>query len=150
MRVVGRKESRMIRKFGGTLDDVFTISHALSHGFYNDSMFRFGRTTLQASTPMTLAETASIFCETIVMNAMLKEASDTSKLAILEQDLVGANQVVVDIDSRFRFEDAVFNRRAERELSVGEMKEIMLQAQEDTYGEGVDRQARHDQIGRAH
>jgi len=144
MRVVGRKESRILLNFGGTLDDVFTIAHELGHGFHNDSMFRFGRTTLQASTPMTLAETASIFCETIVMNAMLKEASDTSKLAILEQDLVGANQVVVDIDSRFRFEDAVFNRRAERELSVGEMKEIMLQAQEDTYGEGVDPQARHD------
>jgi oligoendopeptidase F len=143
MSIPGRKESRILLNFGGKLDDVFTIAHELGHAFHNDCMYRFGRTDLQRSTPMTLAETASIFCETIVMNAMLERADDRSRLAILEQDLVGTNQIVVDIDSRFRFERAVFERRQERELSVDEMKRIMLDAQDATYGDGLAEDVRH-------
>lgn len=144
MSIPGRQESRIMLNFGGRLDDVFTIAHELGHGFHNDRMYRFERTNLQRTTPMTLAETASIFCETIVMNAMLDETDDRSNLAILEQDLVGVNQIVVDIDSRFRFEDGVFERRAERELSVNEMKELMLAAQDATYGDGLEPEARHE------
>jgi oligoendopeptidase F len=141
--VPGKRESRILLNFGGQLDDLFTIAHELGHGFHNDCMFRFGRTNLQRSTPMALAETASIFCETIVMNAMLREADEGSRLGILEQDLVSVNQIVVDIDSRFRFEQGVFERRQERELSVDEMKAIMLEAQAATYGEAVEPDERH-------
>lgn len=143
VQVPGKQESRILLNFDGKLDDLFTIAHELGHGFHNDCLYRFGRTTLQRSTPMTLAETASIFCETIVLNAILEGADDVSRLAILEQDLVGTNQIVVDIDSRFRFEHDVFERRQERELSVDEMKEIMLAAQEATYGEAVEADFRH-------
>jgi oligoendopeptidase F len=139
----GKRESRVLLNFGGKLDDLFTIAHELGHAFHNDCMFRYGRTNLQRSTPMTLAETASIFCETIAMNALLENADDQSRLAILEQDLVGANQIVVDIDSRFRFEKGVFEKRQERELSVDEMKDLMLEAQDATYGDGLDAKLRH-------
>ncbi|MEX2536176.1 MAG: M3 family oligoendopeptidase [Trueperaceae bacterium] len=141
--VPGKKESRILLNFGGRLDDVFTLAHELGHAYHNDCMYRFGRSNLQRSTPMTLAETASIFCETIVMNAMLENADDRARLAILEQDLVGTNQIVVDIDSRFRFEQGVFERRAERELSVTELKKIMLEAQDATYGDGLAPDVRH-------
>ena len=74
---------------------------------------------LQRETPMTLAETASIFCETIVRNAALGEAErndDTpSQIEILEASLQGACQVVVDITSRFLLEQGVFEKRRERE-----------------------------------
>jgi oligoendopeptidase F len=141
--IPGKHESRVLLNFGGKLDDLFTIAHELGHAFHNDCMYRFGRTNLQRSTPMTLAETASIFCETIAMNALLESSDDRSRLAILEQDLVGANQIVVDIDSRFRFELGVFERRQERELSVDEMKQLMLEAQDATYGEGLADDSRH-------
>ena len=143
MSIPGKKESRILLNFGGRLDDVFTIAHELGHGFHNDCMFRFGRTNLQRSTPMTLAETASIFCETLILNAMLEEADDRSRLEILEQDFVGTNQIVVDIDSRFRFEEGVFERRKERELSVDEMKALMLEAQDATYGDALEPDQRH-------
>ncbi len=129
--------------FGGTLDDVFTLAHELGHGYHNQCMFDADRDAWQRSTPMTLAETASIFCETIVVSALLDEADDDTALAILEQDLQGTAQLVVDIDSRFRFEKAVFDRRADRELSIDEFRGIMLDAQAATYGEGLRADARH-------
>lgn len=143
--VPGRKESRIMLNFGGTLDDIFTIAHELGHGYHNHCAYNDPNcSSLQRSaTPMTLAETASIFCETIITNAMLEDASDSEKLAILEQDLLGANQLVVDIHSRFLFEKTVFDRRLERELSIDEFNEIMLDAQEQTYGDGLDPEYRN-------
>ena len=94
---------------------------------------------LQSDTPMTLAETASIMCETIVMNAVLEQAHDSQeKLAILETALIGDTQVIVDIYSRYLFEKEVFERRAKSELSADELCEIMERAQKATYGDGLD------------
>jgi oligoendopeptidase F len=143
MSVEGVQESRIMHNFGGQLDDVFTVAHELGHAYHNHCQFAAARTPLQDDTPMTLAETASIFCETVVTNAMLARADDAEKLAILEQDLLGATQLVVDIDSRFRFESAVFERRRERELSVDELSALMLDAQAETYGDALDEGARH-------
>ncbi len=143
MGVPGREESRVLLNFGGTLDDVFTIAHELGHAYHNEQMYRAGRSALQRNTPMTLAETASIFCETIVVNAMLAEASDEERLSILGQDLLGATGLVVDIHSRFILEQTVFEKRRERELSIDELKSIMLDAQASTYGEGLNEGERH-------
>ncbi len=129
MSVWGVQESRIMHNFGGGLDDVFTAAHELGHAYHNLCIFGAGRTPLQNDTPMTLAETASIFCETVVTNALLNRADEAEKLAILEQDLLGSTQLVVDIDSRFRFESAVFEKRRERELSVDELSALMLDAQ---------------------
>jgi oligoendopeptidase F len=88
---------------------------------------------------MTLAETASIMCETIVTDAAIKVAVDEQEqLAILETALISDAQVVVDIYSRYIFETEVFNRRAKAELSAGEFNEIMEWAQAETYGDGLD------------
>lgn len=86
---------------------------------------------------MTLAETASIMNETLVVEAALKEASPEEGLLILDAYLQGAAQVVVDIHSRFLFESWVFQRRKARELSPREFKELMLKAQEEAYGEAL-------------
>lgn len=130
-------ESRVLCNFDGSLDQVFTVAHELGHAFHNDC-FR-GKTRLQTLTPMTLAETASIFCETIVTEAaLLQAASPEEELAILEPALMGATQVIVDISSRFRFEKAVFERREQAELSADDFCALMLQAQKDTYADGLD------------
>jgi pepF/M3 family oligoendopeptidase len=136
------KESRVLCNFDGSLDQVFTVAHELGHGFHNECLR--DRAPLQRITPMTLAETASIFCETIVTDAALSSVSDPrEELAILETALIGASQVIVDISSRFIFEQEVFERRARSELSADDLCEIMLRAQEATYGDGLDPQYRN-------
>ncbi len=135
--VPGRKESRLLHNFTGSLDDVFTLAHELGHAYHNECMYAAKRTSMQRATPMTLAETASIFCETIVVNALLEKASDKEKLVVLEQDLQGATQLVVDIYSRFILEKTVFDKRRERELSIDELKATMLDAQKQTYGDAL-------------
>jgi len=87
---------------------------------------------------MVLAETASIFCETICFNAALEKASAEEQLSILENQLLGATQVTVDISSRFIFESEVLRRRADAELSADDFCEIMVAAQKETYGEVLD------------
>jgi oligoendopeptidase F len=93
---------------------------------------------------MALAETASIFCETIVVEAGLASAPTDERLVILDTDLQGATQVVVDIHSRFLFESELCRRREARTLSVGELCELMLDAQARSYGDGLDPGRRHE------
>lgn len=133
------KESRVLTNFDGSLDQVFTIAHELGHGYHNHCQFQAGKTELQRANPMTLAETASIMCETIVLNATLQQAaSPQEELAILETSLISDSQVIVDIYSRFLFEREVFERRAKADLSADELCEIMAWAQRESYGDGLD------------
>ncbi len=138
-------ESRIMMNFEPSLDSVSTLAHELGHGYHNLNLVN--RTPTQRATPMTLAETASIFCETIIMNAALERAEGAEKLAILENDIQGQAQVVVDIHSRFLFESRIFEARKRRELSVNELNELMLGAQRETYGTfpdgGLDADALH-------
>ena len=142
MRVPAVEESRILCNFDGSLDQVSTIAHELGHAFHNECLR--GLTMLQRQTPMTLAETASIFNETIVVEAMLATAeSREEEWAILETFLSGASQVIVDIYSRFLFEQEVFERREGSELSADDFCEIMLRAQKETYGEGLNPEHLH-------
>ncbi len=134
-------ESRVMMNFKPAYGSVSTLAHELGHAYHN--LCLADRTDLQSSTPMTLAETASIFCETIVRNAALQQLDAKDKLAILEASLQGSCQVVVDITSRYLFEKAVFEQRANRELSAKEMCAIMEDAQKQTYGDGLDESVLH-------
>jgi len=67
---------------------------------------------------MALAETASIFCETIMVEAGLAATPADERLGLLDTDLQGACQVVVDIHSRYLFESALYVRRQRQALSV--------------------------------
>jgi pepF/M3 family oligoendopeptidase len=130
------KESRVLCNFDGTLDQVSTIAHELGHAFHNHCAYQAGKTDMQQDTPMTLAETASILCETVVMQAILAQTSDPQEqLAILETQLIGDAQVIVDIYSRYLFEKEVFERREKSELSADDLCEIMERAQKTTYGD---------------
>ncbi|MHA0033610.1 M3 family oligoendopeptidase [Deinococcus sp. PESE-13] len=127
--------SRILMNHSPSLDSVSTLAHELGHGYHN--FVKAGRTPLQKETPMTLAETASIFCETIIQNAALQTAQGAEKLYVLETQLLGHAQVVVDIHSRFLFERAVFEKRAERDLTPHELCELMTQAQRESYGDAL-------------
>jgi pepF/M3 family oligoendopeptidase len=139
MAVAGVKESRVLCNFDGSFDQVSTIAHELGHGFHNECAFAAGKTELQQWTPMTLAETASTMCETIVSEAVLATTKDPQEeLAVLEAQIQGAAAIVVDIYSRYLFEKEVFERRAQAELSADDFCEIMERAQKAAYGEGLD------------
>ena len=142
MSIPGVDESRILSNFDGTLDQLSTLAHELGHAYHNECLI--GKGELRTITPMTLAETASIMCQTIVTNAAIEAASsEAEELDILENDLNDASQVIVDISSRFIFEKEVFERRANAELSADELSEIMEAAQEKTYGDGLDPKFRH-------
>ena len=137
--VPGVKESRILVNFDGTLDGVSTVAHELGHAYHNECGYRAGKTMLQTRTPMTLAETASILCETIVMEAILDQAgTPQEEIAILDGMLMGHAQVIVDIYSRYLFEQEVFARRVQSELSTDELCAIMERAQMAAYGDGLD------------
>jgi len=139
MEVQGVKESRILVNFDGSQDQLSTIAHELGHAFHNECAYQAEKTPLQQITPMTLAETASTFCETIVTEAVLAQAANPQEeLTVLESQLNGASQVIVDIYSRYLFEKEVFERRAGAELSADDFCEIMERAQKETYGEGLD------------
>jgi pepF/M3 family oligoendopeptidase len=134
-------ESRILANYVPSFDGVSTLAHELGHAYHNVNLAH--RKFLQRSTPMTLAETASIFCETIIKDAAIEVSGPDEQFMILEGSLQGACQVVVDITSRFIFEQSVFDQRVERELSIDELNEFMINAQKETYADGLDQDNLH-------
>ncbi len=133
--------SLVLLNWSGSIDSAQTTAHELGHAYHNTTLA--GRTPLQRQLPMALAETASIFCETLAVEAGLARLDGPERLALLDVDLAGSNQVVTDIHSRYLFETQVFERRARSKLGVVELNEIMLDAQAEAYGDGVDPTTRH-------
>ncbi|HEY0736015.1 MAG TPA: M3 family oligoendopeptidase [Herpetosiphonaceae bacterium] len=138
---VRKDESRVFSNFKPAFGGMSTLAHELGHAYHNLNLAE--RTMLQRATPMVLAETASIFCETIVRNAAMQQSDTQEQISILEATLESACQVVVDISSRFIFEQSVFEAREQSELSVDDFCRLMLDAQRETYGEGLDQQVLH-------
>jgi oligoendopeptidase F len=132
-----RGEVRILCNFEGSFDSVFTLAHELGHGWHHEAIRDLSR--FRTAYPMTLAETASIFAETVVFEGALSAAeSDGERLSLIEGNLKDCCQVIVDILSRFYFETALFERRDRAELSPRELCELMIDAQKRTYGEGLD------------
>jgi len=133
--------SLVLVNWSGSADSTQTVAHELGHAYHNTTLAE--RTALQRRVPMALAETASIFCETLVVERGLERLDGDDRLALLDVDLAGTNQVIVDIHSRFLFETEVYARRQQRTLGVGELNDLMLQAQADAYGDGLDQSTAH-------
>ena len=130
-----QKESRVLSNFTGAFSDIITLAHELGHAFHffciKDKDYR------NANYPMTLAETASTFAETIVKQDILKTASKKDRIKILELDLQDTCQVLVDILCRFYFERSVFEERQNGELTSEDFCRLMADAQERSYGDGL-------------
>lgn len=130
-----KKESRVMMNWEGTYDSVSTLAHELGHA-YHDSVVK-NYPSSQRSYPMTLAETASIFGETVIFQEVLKKADKDQQLSLIEAYVQGACQVCVDILSRFYFERSAFEARKDGEVTADDFSAMMLKAQEDTYGDGL-------------
>ncbi len=135
------KEPRIFSNFDGSFGEVKTLAHELGHGWHYWLLRH--KPQVWRDYPMTLAETASIFAETILQDAALKSATGPQTLFMLEQSLQDSTQVIVDILSRYTFEKALFEERRQGELSPRELSQMMREAQLATYGDGLDEQYLH-------
>ncbi len=134
-------ESRILTNFNGSFGDVVTLAHELGHAYHGDNIF--SETILNAEYTMPVAETASTFCETIVLKAALKDAVKDEKIYLLESSLQGSTAVVVDILSRYIFESSVFEAQKGDFLDENRLKDLMLTAQKEAYGDGLDPEFLH-------
>ena len=136
------KESRILTNFNGSFDAIITLAHELGHAYHN--LHTFSHRALNRDYSMPVAETASTFNETVItMNAIRKAQSREEKLALIETILMGTTQIICDIYSRFLFEDRVFAACSSQFLMSGDLKEIMLGAQKEAYGDGLDHEFLH-------
>ena len=127
-----QKVSRILSNFSGSFSDITTLAHELGHAYHfyciKDRDYEL------TQYPMTLAETASNFAETIVQKGIIASTSGFERISMIELHLQDCCQVLIDILSRFYFERAVFEKRQDGELSSEEFCNLMLDAQKKTYG----------------
>jgi pepF/M3 family oligoendopeptidase len=133
--------SLVLLNWSNSVDAAQTTAHELGHAYHNVTLAH--RTPLQRRLPMALAETASIFCETLTVDHGLQTLEGLDRLALLDADLAGANQIVVDIRSRVLFETELFARRQNGVLGVEELCAVMRRAQSDAFGDGIDQETAH-------
>ena len=136
------KQSRILTNFDGQFGDIVTLAHELGHAFHNQQVF--GNSILNTRYSMPVAETASTFNEILTMKTAIAQEKDPQvKLALLESRLMDTTQIICDIYSRYLFEKAVFDNRDEGFLFPDRLCQLMLDAQREAYGDGLDPDCLH-------
>jgi oligoendopeptidase F len=121
-----------------TRRDVLTLAHELGHGVHAALGSRQG--IFHMATPLTMAETASVFGETLVFGRLL-EAAETpeSRLALLAESIEGSIATVFRQVAMNRFEHLVHTERRERgELAVERIGELWAESQTELLGDAVE------------
>lgn len=124
--------------FDGQLRDVQTLAHELGHGVHQYLAREQGE--LQSSTPLTTAETASVFGEMLVFNKLMERLEDPAeKLGLLISKIDDTIATVFRQISMNRFEDLIHHSRREGgELTVDEFSEHWYETQSDLYGKSIE------------
>lgn len=135
------KQSRILTNFTGALNDVVTLAHELGHAYHGFNIQE--HLPLNTDYSMPVAETASTFNEALIMEAAIKETSGREKMALIESQLQDVTQIICDIYSRFLFENRVFDKCRTGFLFSDELSEMMLSAQKEAYGDGLDPEYLH-------
>lgn len=135
------KQSRVLSNYGYGIGDVVTLAHELGHA-YHGKMIEDHR-PLNTDYSMPVAETASTFNENLILNAAIEVADKEEKIALIENQLQDLTQIIVDIYSRFLFEQAVFEGRDSKFMFADDLSQMMLDAQLKTYGDGLDPESLH-------
>ncbi|MBC8078856.1 MAG: M3 family oligoendopeptidase [Gorillibacterium sp.] len=130
------KESRIMTTFNGSCMDIGVLAHEIGHAYHSACLA--DETMLNTDYPTPIAETASIFCETVVNNELLSYAPAGDALSILEKSISEAGYYLVDFYGRYLFECALYKRRQSGSLSTRELNELMLTCMAEAYGDSVD------------
>jgi len=117
------------------------LAHELGHAYHNLQIQ--DERIMNQDYPMPVAETASTFNETHLGHHAVAQAEGDELLNLLENDLKEQTQCIVDIYSRYLFETAVFEQSQNKFLMADDMKELMLNAQKEAYGDGLDENCMH-------
>ena len=126
------REPRIFMTYTGSMGNVLTLAHELGHAYHNWVMkdLPFGETHYS----MTLAETASIFAETLVKDSLLNECkTDQEKLNILWQDAQSAASLLINIPARFEFEKNMVEERLKSNIPADSLKSMMNDAWKKWY-----------------
>jgi len=117
--------------------DVLVLAHEMGHGLHAE--LARPRGVLEQHTPLTLAETASVFGETLVFRRLLDKATTPeSRLSLLAESIEGSIATVFRQTAMNRFEELVHtSRRKEGELAVDRFNELWTQSQEEMLGDSV-------------
>ena len=121
----------------GKTRDVMTLAHELGHGVHQVLAAEQG--ALMASTPLTLAETASVFGEMLTFQALLRETTDKAKRKILlaskAEDMI--NTVVRQV-AFYTFERKVHAARREGELTPDQINAMWMEVQHESLGDAIE------------
>lgn len=139
--IPSKKQSRVLTNFTGSLSDIDTLAHELGHAYHN--LHTQDQRPLNQGYSMPVAETASTFNENVFMNFATDNAEGEEKLALLETQLSDITQTICDIYSRYKFETAVFEDCKNAFLFPETLKNLMLKAQKEAYGKGLDPEYLH-------
>lgn len=135
-------QSRVLTNFDGSFSDIVTLAHELGHAFHNLNIQ--SHRPLNDDYSMPVAETASTFNEHVVMDAAIAAAKNPEeKLQLIESQLMDVTQIMCDILSRYLFETAVFESRVDDFMFPDRLCKIMLDAQKQAYGDGLDAEFLH-------
>ncbi len=130
------KQSRILTNFSGSFGSVVTLAHELGHA-YHGMMIQDHR-PLNTGYTMPVAETASNFNELIIVNDAIAKSEGEEKIALIESQIQDATQIIVDIYSRFLFEDEVIRRRKSTFMFAKDLEDIMIGAQKEAFGDALD------------
>ncbi|MND86882.1 Peptidase family M3 [compost metagenome] len=118
------------------MDNVITLAHELGHAWH--SWLLRDAPLAQRDYPKTLAETASLFAETLVRDALLARAQTREqRLAIAWMDGERVASLLLDIPSRFHFERALVAGRAQGYLGASQLRAMMKSAKQQWYGDSL-------------
>ena len=134
-------QSRVLTNFTDSFGSVVTLAHELGHAYHGQQIQ--DHRPLNTGYTMPVAETASNFNELIIVNDAISKAEGEEKIQLIESRLQDDTQVILDIYSRFLFEDEVIRRRNGSFMFADELEEIMLNAQKEAYGDGLDPEFMH-------
>jgi len=127
----------VLMNYQGKMRDVMTLAHELGHGVHQVLAAEQG--ALLADTPLTLAETASVFGEMLTFQALLKTARNKAErhamLASKVEDML--NTVVRQI-AFYEFERRVHDARKQGELTQDQLGEVWLAVQGESLGPSID------------
>ncbi|HUG17218.1 MAG TPA: M3 family metallopeptidase [Thermomicrobiales bacterium] len=131
--------SRITVNYTPAFMGVRQLAHELGHAYHTRLLSEAGRSVWQWSrTPDTLAETAAIFCESLVREAALADARDDERVFMLDATLQNTCRFLVEGMASFVFEQRMLEIRRTRELSVAELNGLALECQLETFGDALD------------
>ena len=123
----------LLLNYQGKVRDVMTLAHELGHGVHQ--VLAGGQGALMADTPLTLAETASVFGEMLTFQSLLKSAPDTkTRKAMLAGKVEDMLNTVVRQIAFYDFESRLHMKRREGELTPDAIGEIWMAVQAESLG----------------